>query len=77
MLPGIFLPHCHIVQTDVTCQAFPGMPCDLHVFEPRYRLMMRRVMQSGRKRFGMCLPTEEGFAEYGTVLEITDFEVTH
>lgn len=30
------------------------MPCPLHVFEPRYRLMIRQCMESGRRQFGMC-----------------------
>lgn len=34
--------------------AYPGMPCPLHVFEPRYRLMMRRCVETGTKKFGMC-----------------------
>lgn len=34
--------------------AYPGIPCPLHVFEPRYRLMMRRCMETGTKKFGMC-----------------------
>ncbi|TMS17817.1 LON peptidase N-terminal domain and RING finger protein 2 [Larimichthys crocea] len=27
--------------------AYPGVPCPLHIFEPRYRLMMRRCMETG------------------------------
>jgi len=38
--------------------ALPTMPCPLHVFEPRYRHMIRQVMESGIRQFGMCLPTE-------------------
>lgn len=34
--------------------AYPGMPCPLHVFEPRYRLMMRRCIETGTRKFGMC-----------------------
>ncbi|KXS17759.1 hypothetical protein M427DRAFT_245243 [Gonapodya prolifera JEL478] len=49
----------------------PTAPCYLHVFEPRYRLLMNRAMESSR-RFGMCYPADrEGNpAEYGTMLEI-------
>ncbi|CAO3679419.1 unnamed protein product [Rhizopus stolonifer] len=56
--------------------AFPGVNCVIHVFEPRYRLMLRRVMQSNRRRFGLCLlkrkrtEGECGFHEYGTMLEL-------
>ncbi|CAH2103163.1 unnamed protein product [Euphydryas editha] len=58
----------------VTCYvAFPGMPCPLFIFDPRYWLMVRRVLESGSRRFGM-LAYERGhtFADYGTVLEICD-----
>lgn len=34
--------------------AYPGMPCPLHIFEPRYRLMMRRCIETGTRKFGMC-----------------------
>jgi len=43
--------------------ALPGIPCPLHIFEPRYRLMVRRCLESGKGTFGMCiysaLPPEE------------------
>ena len=35
--------------------AYPTVPCPLHVFEPRYRLMIRRCMETGTKQFGMCI----------------------
>lgn len=35
--------------------AFPKMPTFLHIFEPRYRLMMRRVLESESKTFGMVM----------------------
>ncbi|XP_028904080.1 LON peptidase N-terminal domain and RING finger protein 2 isoform X1 [Ornithorhynchus anatinus] len=57
----------------VCTMAFPTIPCPLHIFEPRYRLMMRRCMETGTKRFGMCLADElKGFADYGCMLEIRD-----
>lgn len=42
----------------VCTMAFPTIPCPLHVFEPRYRLMIRRCMETGTKQFGMCLADE-------------------
>ncbi|KAI9258829.1 hypothetical protein BDA99DRAFT_440617, partial [Phascolomyces articulosus] len=58
--------------------AFPHVRCVIHIFEPRYRLMLRRVMESRRHRFAMCLslrrreqPTTIPFHEYGTMLELT------
>lgn len=55
--------------------AFPRMPTFLHVFEPQYRLMIRRVME-GNKTFGMVLPRRQRapgdteFCKFGTLLRI-------
>ncbi|KAJ8283134.1 hypothetical protein COCON_G00056530 [Conger conger] len=46
----------------VCTMAFPTIPCPLHVFEPRYRLMIRRSMETGTKRF----------ADFGCMLEVRD-----
>ncbi|XP_069552962.1 LON peptidase N-terminal domain and RING finger protein 1 [Brachyistius frenatus] len=56
--------------------AYPGIPCPLHIFEPRYRLMMRRCMETGTKKFGMC-SYEHGkrFADYGCMLEILGLDL--
>ncbi|KAI8890423.1 LON-domain-containing protein, partial [Backusella circina FSU 941] len=60
--------------------AFPHVKCVIHIFEPRYRLMLRRIMESGRRRFAMCLArrkkseTEDPFHEYGTILEINQIQ---
>ncbi|XP_053574671.1 LON peptidase N-terminal domain and RING finger protein 1 isoform X2 [Bombina bombina] len=55
----------------VCTMAFPGVPCPLHVFEPRYRLMMRRCLETGTKSFGMCLyESGKSFSDYGCILEI-------
>ncbi|KAG5851529.1 LON peptidase N-terminal domain and RING finger protein 2 [Anguilla rostrata] len=57
----------------VCTMAFPTIPCPLHVFEPRYRLMIRRSMETGTKQFGMCIADEQkGFADYGCMLEVRD-----
>uniref|UniRef100_A0A8C3AUL1 LON peptidase N-terminal domain and ring finger 4 n=1 Tax=Cyclopterus lumpus TaxID=8103 RepID=A0A8C3AUL1_CYCLU len=56
--------------------AYPGVPCPLHIFEPRYRLMMRRCMDTGTKKFGMCCYEHgKGFADYGCLLEIHSLEL--
>ncbi|KAJ6781522.1 hypothetical protein PWT90_09348 [Aphanocladium album] len=55
--------------------AFPQMPTFLHVFEPRYRLLIRRALE-GDKMFGMVLPRrprhagDAAFHELGTLLRI-------
>ncbi|KAJ3587855.1 hypothetical protein NHX12_011450 [Muraenolepis orangiensis] len=51
--------------------AYPGVRCPLHIFEPQYRLMMRRCMETGTKKFGMCsYEQSKRFADYGCILEI-------
>lgn len=57
----------------VCTMAFPTVPCPLHIFEPCYRLMIRRCMETGTNCFGMCLgDNRKGFADYGCLLEIRD-----
>jgi hypothetical protein len=58
------------------------MPTILHVFEPRYRLMIRRCIESSTPRFGMVLPSRgtgpehlQGVMEYGTMLEIQSVQM--
>ncbi|KAI0460480.1 ATP-dependent protease La domain-containing protein [Xylaria acuta] len=59
--------------------AFPDMPLFLHIFEPRYRLMIRRTME-GDRMFGMVLarstpnPGEPDFMELGVLLRIVKIE---
>lgn len=64
--------------------AMPAMPTFVHVFEPRYRLMMRRVLE-GNRQFGMVMGNRTSspqgdlgvvpFLEYGTLLEIINYEL--
>jgi hypothetical protein len=56
--------------------SYPSMPTFLHVFEPRYRLMLRRAT-GANKRFGMAVPSDAhgGVYEYGTLLEIKQLDV--
>ncbi|OCT51194.1 ATP-dependent protease [Cladophialophora carrionii] len=63
--------------------AYPRMPTFLHIFEPRYRLMIRRVLENGTRKFGMLAykpqrehePDGPDWQEYGTVLFIDRVEV--
>lgn len=65
--------------------AFPMMPVYLHVFEPRYRLMIRRALEYGGGKFGMVMfnrsSTQQGdmgvtqFMQFGTLLHIDRFEL--
>ncbi|KAL3879023.1 hypothetical protein ACJMK2_031340 [Sinanodonta woodiana] len=65
----------HDIPIFVCTLAFPKVPCPLHIFEPRYRLMVRQCMESGTRQFGMCIcvgEAEEDFSDYGCMLEIRD-----
>lgn len=65
--------------------AYPSMPTFLHIFEPRYRLMIRRAVESGDRKFGMILYNRRGeaqgdlgsthFMQYGTLLHIVSVEM--
>ncbi|XP_027499380.1 LON peptidase N-terminal domain and RING finger protein 1-like [Corapipo altera] len=60
----------------VCTMSFPGIACPLHVFEPRYRLMIRRCQETGTRRFGMCIyENGKSFADYGCMLEIQQIEL--
>lgn len=64
--------------------AYPSMPTFLHIFEPRYRLMIRRAIDNGDGKFGMLMynrravpqgnlgPVE--FLQYGTLVHINGIE---
>ena len=65
--------------------AYPSMPCFLHIFEPRYRLMIRRAVERGDSKFGMIMYNRKmepqgdlgsvHFMLYGTLLQITRLEM--
>ncbi|KAM0797199.1 PUA-like domain-containing protein [Usnea florida] len=65
--------------------AYPSMPTFLHIFEPRYRLMVRRAIESGDGKFGMLMynrrSTPQGalgsvqFLQYGTLVHINSIEI--
>lgn len=57
----------------ICTMAFPTIPCPLHIYEPCYRLMVRRSMETGTRQFGMCIADDvKGFADYGCMLEVKD-----
>ncbi|KAJ4264933.1 hypothetical protein NW762_005176 [Fusarium torreyae] len=59
--------------------SFPHMPTFLHIFEPRYRLMIRRALE-GDRTFGMVIPKrrlypdDADFHELGTLLRIVNVQ---
>lgn len=68
---------CSEIPIFVCTISFPNVRCPLHIFEPRYRLMIRRTMEIGTRQFGMtCKIThKEPYSEFGTMLEIRDIHV--
>jgi len=48
---------------------FPGTPLPLHIFEPRYKLMIRRCVEI-RREFGVILARSDGTAGVGCTAEI-------
>lgn len=70
----------------VCTMSFPTMPTFLHIFEPRYRLMIRRVVENGDGKFGMVMYNRRGrpqgdelgsvpFMQYGTLLMVERYEL--
>lgn len=66
--------------------AYPNMPTFLHIFEPRYRLMIRRAMETGDGKFAMMMYNSNPrriqgqlgqcrFMQYGTLLKIKRIEM--
>ncbi len=50
---------------------FPGEELPLHIFEPRYRRMVRDCLDA-RSPFGMLLATEDGITRVGCTAEILE-----
>ncbi|KAF9485335.1 LON-domain-containing protein, partial [Pholiota conissans] len=61
----------------VSTLTFPGIPTFLHFFEPRYRLMLRRCLESPYPRFGMIMSPKPGAPQidYGVMLEIRSVQM--
>uniref|UniRef100_A0A2C9VQQ1 RING-type domain-containing protein n=1 Tax=Manihot esculenta TaxID=3983 RepID=A0A2C9VQQ1_MANES len=67
---GVDLIPLFVMDVVIPCQKFP-----LHIFEPRYRLMVRRIME-GNHRMGMViLDSATGFiVDFACEVEITECE---
>lgn len=71
----------------VCALSYPGTPTFLHIFEPRYRLMIRRAMM-GNRQFGLVIRTPFRYGvgieppsrgspvlyPYGTMVRIVDYQ---
>jgi Lon protease-like protein len=55
---------------------FPGMALPLHIFEPRYKLMIQRCIQE-KLEFGVILALAEGLAKAGTTAAIVSVVRTY
>lgn len=67
---GVDLIPLFVMDAVLPCQKFP-----LHIFEPRYRLMVRRIME-GNHRMGMVItdPATGSIADIACEVEITECE---
>ncbi|KAK6346438.1 hypothetical protein TWF730_010760 [Orbilia blumenaviensis] len=76
----------HHIPIFACAMTFPGVPMFLHIFEPRYRAMLRKVINDGSRSFGMVShrqgapPSADGdfdapFARYGTMLYVTNLQM--
>jgi hypothetical protein len=50
---------------------FPGVALPLHIFEPRYRLMVKRCLELNQA-FGVIRSGDDGLSEIGTLAEIRE-----
>jgi Lon protease-like protein len=58
--------------------AFPNQPISLNIFEPRYRLMIRRLLANGTNIFGMTMHPNPYTGEevmYGTMLRVKRVQI--
>lgn len=75
----------NVIPLFVCTLSFPTVPTFLHIYERRYRHMMRRVMASGERKFGMVAYNRGNkpqgslgrapFLQYGTLLTVDRFEL--
>ncbi len=50
---------------------YPGEPLNLHIFEPRYKQLIRECIES-KKAFGIPPVLQSGMGEWGTVVEVAE-----
>jgi len=62
-----------VIPIFVCATSFPTQSTYLRIFEPRYRLMLRRIMQTESRTFGMvnhCSNEVNSMSQYGTILRV-------
>jgi uncharacterized protein len=52
---------------------YPGEPLNLHIFEPRYKELVRECLAE-KKPFGIPVVIDKKAAEYGTAVEVLSLE---
>lgn len=77
--------HENSLPISVCALSFPTVTMALHVFEPRYRLMIRRVIESGNGMFGLVMynggrtqlgrRVELPLTQYGTLVKIERYQL--
>jgi Lon protease-like protein len=50
---------------------YPGEAMNLHIFEPRYRQLIRECADTG-KPFGIPVVIDNRMKDHGTLVEVTD-----
>jgi uncharacterized protein len=55
---------------------FPGETLNLHIFEPRYRQLIQECYAE-QKPFGIPTVLQNGIAELGTLVEVTEIVTVH
>lgn len=66
-------PESDMIPIFVCTVAYPSVSCPLFIFDPRYWLMIRRVLESGSRKFGMLFCGRDyGCSNIGTILEVRD-----
>ncbi|XP_037299730.1 uncharacterized protein LOC115448551 isoform X2 [Manduca sexta] len=62
-----------VIPIFVCTVAYPSIPCPLFIFDPRYWLMVRRVLASDSRQFGMvAYERDRTYSNYGTILKVCD-----
>src|SRR6476659_1781829 len=55
---------------------YPGEPLNLHIFEPRYKQMIRECLEA-KKPFGIPPSIENNLLDLGTLMEIIELVQEH
>uniref|UniRef100_A0A2A4IWF8 RING-type domain-containing protein n=1 Tax=Heliothis virescens TaxID=7102 RepID=A0A2A4IWF8_HELVI len=72
-IPSSPFPETELIPIIVCTVGYPSISCPLLIFDARYCRMVRRVLQTGTRKFGIvATDTSKDYVDYGTVLEVRD-----